>query len=583
MSIGLCLESENNMANINDFKVLKNKCIKMYDFLGSTEFPDNDDGKARMGFYHLVLESIAGITDVTEAKNAIIDTDYNKRILKIDVDDLGIDAVYFKEEYINGEKPICLFNFKYVNNFKEATVKDADISKSFKFIEYLDLELDLSSIRIDKKVKEKILEIRKKLKTNETYKIYLYMVSNKLGGFSNNSLDHIKVLMNNYDMEVINLSLDDLTKYIFNPRKTSESKFMISKDDFLSFEGDNKSTKKSFIAKTSLVDVVRIFSTDENLALQYNLEEDTDILRSKLNISLLYDNVRGYLGETNFNENIRETLRSGHSNFFMFNNGITVTAEEITSEPKNSKEKYLFTLKNFQIVNGGQTIKTIFTYLSDITANGEPFNYRNTFILLRFFKIEKDSNLKNSIAEYTNSQNRISAYDLKSTDNVQVQIEHYLKEHEILYVRKSGDTGNSKSKYKYRISKEELAQIIHSIHGYPDRVTNAKLKLFTDYYDDIFPKNDFPFNNIVKYIEDYELIKKKQIRKKNEILKCFYICYIINASPKTIEQAIEYLEDFIKRKKLKKNISVPRFLIQKSTRAELVNELNEGKIFLFGQ
>lgn len=178
------------------------------------------------------------------------------------------------------------------------------------------------------------------------------------------------------------MSLEDLTKYIFDSRKSTESQFMLSKDDFLSFDGDNKSTKKSFIAKMSLVDVVRIFSSDEQLTHKYNIEDDSEIEGAKLDISLLYDNVRGYLEETSFNKNIRNTLKENYMDFFMFNNGITVTAEEITSEPKNSNEKYLFTLKNYQIVNGGQTIRTIFSYLNEVKENGDNLFYRNTYILV---------------------------------------------------------------------------------------------------------------------------------------------------------------------------------------------------------
>lgn len=121
----------------------------------------------------------------------------------------------------------------------------------------------------------------------------------------------------------------------------------------------------------SLVDVVRIFSSDEQLTHKYNIEDDSEIEGAKLDISLLYDNVRGYLEETSFNKNIRNTLKENYMDFFMFNNGITVTAEEITSEPKNSNEKYLFTLKNYQIVNGGQTIRTIFSYLNEVKENGD--------------------------------------------------------------------------------------------------------------------------------------------------------------------------------------------------------------------
>lgn len=561
------------MADINDFKVMKNKCIKMYEYFGKGEFSELND-KARMGFYHLVLENIVGINQISDIQECIIDTEYNKNILNIDVDDLGIDAVCFKDEYIDGEKPIFLFNFKHVNNFKEATTKDNDISRSMKFIEYLDLSLNEVPQNMGKKVRNKILDIRKKLDSNEAYRIYLYMVSNKLGNFAQSSLEHIKVLTSNYGIKIINLSLDNLTKYIFDKKRKSESQFMLSKDDFLSFEGDNKSTKKSFIAKMSLVDVVRIFSDDDNLTYKYNLENDNEIIDAKLDVSLLYDNVRGYLEETTFNKNIKNTLKENNMDFFMFNNGITITSEEITSEPKNSNEKYLFTLKNYQIVNGGQTIRTIFAYLNEMKNNIENIKYRNTFVLVRIFKIEKDSLLKNSIAEYTNSQNQISAYDLKSVDTIQIQIENYLKEHDILYVRKAGDVGEIECKYKYRISKEELAQIIYSVQGYPDRVTNIKIKLFTDYYDEIFPKDNFPFDDIVTYIENYFKIKEKY--KKNVIVtKCFYVCYLVNKVGMNIDEAIKYLDEFIinMKKTSTKSISIPRMLIQKATRETFIKNL----------
>ena len=568
------------MADINDFKVLKNKSIKMYEYFSKNEFTE-DDAKARMGFYHLVLENIAGMNEIEEIQDAIIDTEYNRHILGVDVDDLGIDAVCFKKEYIDGEMPIYLFNFKHVNNFKEATTSDNDISRSMKFIEYLDLSLDTVPKDMGKKVRDKIMGIRKKLDSNESYRIYLYMVSNKLGDFAKTSLEHIRVLANNYGIKIINLSLEDLTKYLFDSRKMTESRLILSKDDFLSFNGDNKSTKKSFIAKMSLIDVVRIFSSDENLAQKYNLEDDSEILDTKLDISLLYDNVRGYLEETTFNKNIKETLKKDYLNFFMFNNGITITAEEIISDPKNSNEKYLFTLRNFQIVNGGQTIRTIFSYLDDVKEKGEELNYRNTYVLVRMFKIEKDSTLKNSIAEYTNSQNQISAYDLKSVDSIQIQIENYLKEHEILYVRKAGDVGEVSNTYKYRIYKEELAQVLHSIQGYPDRVTNVKIKLFTDYYDMIFPKSDFPFDKLDKYIAEYFTIKEKYKQKNSGITKCFYICYIVNVTGMSIDEAIIYLEDFIKRvKEEKKSISIPRILIQKTTREMLIEELKEKELLI---
>ena len=205
------------------------------------------------------------------------------------------------------------------------------------------------------------------------------------------------------------------------------------------------------------------------------------------------------------------------------------------------------------------------------------FNYRNTYVLARIFKIDKDSMLKNEIAEYTNSQNQISAYDLKSVDSIQIQIENYLKESNILYVRKSGRTGNESGTYKLRISKEELAQILHSIQGYPDRVTNVKIRLFTEHYDDIFTNNNTLFCSLNDYIEQYFEIKTlyKQSQYRNiGTTGVFYTLYIVNNYDKSIQDSIMFLDNFIKECKPKNN-RTPRWLIQKSTRELLICKLKQ--------
>ena len=125
-------KGENEMADINDFKVLKNKCIKMYDYFGKGEFTEEND-KARMGFYHLVLENIAGINEVSEIQDCIIDTEYNKTILKIDTDDLGIDAVCYgrKEEELSKNEALVEYLRNSVKTEKaiELIVKNAKIKK----------------------------------------------------------------------------------------------------------------------------------------------------------------------------------------------------------------------------------------------------------------------------------------------------------------------------------------------------------------------------------------------------------------------------------------------------------------------
>ena len=72
------------MADINDFKIINNKCKKIFDLQHKDIKFDNlkedkiDIKKTRIGFYYLALESITGIKDFDKLSDMIIDTDYHK-------------------------------------------------------------------------------------------------------------------------------------------------------------------------------------------------------------------------------------------------------------------------------------------------------------------------------------------------------------------------------------------------------------------------------------------------------------------------------------------------------------------------
>ena len=117
----------------------------------------------------------------------------------------------------------------------------------------------------------------------------------------------------------------------------------------------------------------------------------------------------------------------------MLNNGITITAKGISVDEANSGKRFLFTVDDYQIVNGGQTIRSIYEFFENEKENTDVLhNLNETYVLLRFFKISEEEKLKNRIAEYTNSQNAISSADLKSVDAIQIHIEKYFKE-EIMF------------------------------------------------------------------------------------------------------------------------------------------------------
>ena len=540
------------MATLNDFKIVNLKSRKMFDFLNVTIECD-DVQKRRLGFYHLVLESITGERDVDSVKNMIIDTDYNKTVIGEAIDDLGMDAVNIVGDTDAEEASIQLFNFKFREKFNpQKHQEEGALSRSTKYLEYLlDNEQKFKTELPETKVKRSLLKIHRLLNSNTLCNIVLYVVSNEASGFSPGTNGYVELLERTYGMKVRTISLDDIMAFIVPSRGRKESKFVVGPNDFLIFEPDDLSTQRSYTIKMSLADLIRITSINDELCLKYNIEDDTCIKDAKLDYALLYDNVRGYLGETTYNKNIISTLENNHKEFFMLNNGLTFTAVRIDSTPINSHTRYMFHLKDFQIVNGGQTIRSIYNYLESNSTDSDIHNLRETYVLVRIFKISEDDELKNRIAEYTNSQNAISSSDLKSVDNVQIQIETYLKEEGILYIRKNGQVGEDGVEYLYRISKEKIAQLLYSASGYPDRASNQKKRLFQEYYEDIFKGDSFSLDKVVKLTHQYFEIENYYSTKDNYDyfeLKNMYIIYLLYKYNMTIESAVEILEKVIEER-----------------------------------
>lgn len=547
------------MANLNDFKLVNKRALRYFNYLDldSTEFKDIE--KKRIGFYFLVLESVTGIKDTDEIIFDIIDTNFCGLVLKENNNDLGIDAVNFdKENHV-----INLFSFKYRESFKKKSGQSVNnISDSMKFLSFITDEDDADLSTVTKRTKQKIEEIREYLNSDEIWTINLFMVSNE-----NNPLPvddtFLSQLKKMIDINIESITLDSIINFIAERPDKVSSKIIFDSSSVMKYEESELSSSKSYLVSMTILDLIRITCMDKELRDCHNIFDYSTLKDVELDQGVLFDNVRGYLGDTKYNGNIIKTLDSEPSKFFMYNNGLTITAKNLIAEPKNANKKLLIQIEDFQIVNGGQTLRSI--YRQKFMSFDEE-KLANAKILVRIFQTEDNDVLTNNIAEFTNSQNAISSIDLKSVSNLQIQIEQNLKESDILYVRKVGDTGEESKEFKYRISMERMGQIIYSKIGYPDRATNQKRRIFEEYYEDIF-KEDLDFEMLIDYIEEYFMIKEKykKLDIKSYEQKYFYILYL-NTKENNIEKNIKFVEDSLDLYKKDENLSIARKLIQKGFR-----------------
>ena len=552
------------MAGRNDFKLLNLYSMMMFKkMIGNGKYIDLEDiKKQRFGFYFLILQLTTGKTSFDELEQMIIDTEYSKVIRNEKNNDFGIDAVYI-DDY---DRKIILYNFKFRENFKDGG-KQSPILDSTKFINmclnngYDDITD--SSLR-SKTLIKKISDI---IDSDEIWNIELIIVSNENNCVDVNSPEIVNI-KKNYDIEINPISIDEIMSFLHDNKNEITSQFIVDTKSMLVYEEDSFSSTKSYLVKLSVLNLIRITCSDMDIRNKYDYDNSDVLKELKLDMGVLYENVRGYLGNTKYNKNIINTLSECPNRFFMFNNGITITAKDVGVEQKNANTKYLFKLKGMQIVNGGQTLRSIYKF-KDIEFNDEKLE--NAAVLVRIFKTEDNFELTNAIAEYTNSQNAISDADLKSINAVQIKIEKFLAENRIEYVRKSGDIGKD-SDFDYRISKEELAQILYSSKGYPDRATNQKSKLFGVYYNEIFGEDVINYDEILNLIILYNEIKSKynEMYSEKEVYnqKYFYIIYL-QMKRDDIEKNINFLEKELNAFKKDVDISKARKLIQSAFREHI--------------
>ncbi|MGB7414029.1 MAG: AIPR family protein [Thermosynechococcaceae cyanobacterium] len=153
----------------------------------------------------------------------------------------------------------------------------------------------------------------------------------------------------------------------------------------------------------------------------------------------LFDpNIRMFLGETDVNETLIDTLRDEPEKFWYFNNGITALSSSVTKKAigGSSRQAGYFECKDFRIVNGAQTAGAIASAASQF-----PEAISESYVTIRIISLEgSPDNFDKAVTKYNNTQNRIDRRDFVALDSEQERLRTELQLEEIGYTFKSGDT-----------------------------------------------------------------------------------------------------------------------------------------------
>lgn len=289
------------------------------------------------------------------------------------------------------------------------------------------------------------------------------------------------------------------------PWKHPESQAIIDREDFgtrVTFEHANHDTLVQILQSTtpvkdSLQFVGKAIAEDFNYARVFIGKVPVHELARLMEAHgdrLLERNIRRYLGlhGNRVNEAIATTLLDSkeRANFYFYNNGVTLICDRFdynALQPENHRVR----VEGLQIINGGQTSKTIHQALrqspilelfDSVDSESTPFD--RTYILVRLYQIPPESHaLVRTITYATNSQNPVDLKDLRSHDEIQRRLELSIHDLSYEYQRQRG-AGSLTSR---DITVGAAAEAVLSVwRRHPHQAKFRRSEHFGKLYDQIF-------------------------------------------------------------------------------------------------
>lgn len=176
-------------------------------------------------------------------------------------------------------------------------------------------------------------------------------------------------------------------------------------------------------------------------------------------------NIREYLGNKGINKNIYTTLiqEEERKNFFYYNNGITIICDKmhkVETQHSGGLMNASFKIDNPQIVNGCQTVNSIYAALKNVDPALLESEFKDTFVMLKILEIDRDNSdedtLYKNIVKYNNSQNNIDEKTFVANTSEFRRIQTEFEKRGFLLLIKQSDKNAFSEKYKMVSSLNKL-------------------------------------------------------------------------------------------------------------------------------
>lgn len=237
---------------------------------------------------------------------------------------------------------------------------------------------------------------------------------------------------------------------------------------------------------------------------------------------LLEGNVRSFLStKVAVNKKIRETILTAPNMFFAFNNGVSATAADAIIK-ETPEGKFITSVKDFQIINGGQTTASLSNARYKDKADLTSISLQIKLTVINA-GLDETHSLMQKISRSSNSQNKVSDADFFSTHPFHIRMEQISRrifapatggaQHDThwFYERARGQylqaqmrmTNAERKRFltqnpKHQlITKTDLAKARNSWRGLPHTVSKgaqANFNEFANWVDDQWSASDESFN-----------------------------------------------------------------------------------------
>lgn len=394
--------------------------------------PEKINQSRARAYIHLYLKVSFGLVDFDERERYITDDSY----------DGGIDGYFINSE----NTTVYLIQSKFrtsATNFENKNIKLEEIL-------VMDINRILEGETRDENGNEyngKIKLLQRDISNTENIGRYKYQVVLLANLESELTSTKIRYLTGGLPLEVI--CHEQCYKKLVFP-VISGTHFNAT-DLSINIDLSNKSTgsKISYTVQTKYGDC-------EITVLFVPTLEVAKILHKYKN-SILKFNPRSYLefeGQK-VNQAIRETILNQRTNeFALFNNGITMLSDDTNINEKiGQKNRAQLTVKNPQIINGGQTAFTLSKIFAENLDNDFDSIFVNKEVLLKVITLTNteanQSNISNKltlideISTATNQQTAVITADKFSNDKFHLSLQDLLfTRYGVLYERKRGEFGD---------------------------------------------------------------------------------------------------------------------------------------------